>query len=154
MTPMPTERNGPVGARTRCGTPRVHPRTTRIRPSTLDRSSTRQHDGGDASSEPLMHARSCFAISAAILLAAAIPAAAQKAPSILESYQRARALLELAVNAHGGIDALRAARTARVRTVGWDYHPTQSRRVAPPFASTVRNSDAMITLDRDRKGTV
>src|SRR5688500_1155819 len=98
-----------------------------------------------------MHARIAFPISvlAAVVLGTSA-ADAQKAPSMLESYQRARALLELAVNAHGGIDALRAARTARVRTMGWDYHPTQSRRVAPPFDSTVRNSDAMINLDRGR----
>jgi glyoxylase-like metal-dependent hydrolase (beta-lactamase superfamily II) len=98
-----------------------------------------------------MHSRLAFPISlvAAFVLGSS-PTHAQKAPSILESYQRARALLELAVNAHGGVDALRAARVARVQTRGWDYHPTQSRRVAPPFDSTVRNVDAMLDLDRGR----
>ena len=98
-----------------------------------------------------MHRRTFEIVFALAFIAASTsPVAAQKAPSMLESYQRARALLELSVAAHGGIDALRAARVARVRTTGWDYHPTQSRRVAPPFDSTLRSSDMMIDLDKGR----
>ena len=74
---------------------------------------------------------------------------AQKAPTVLEQYHKARTIIDAAVAAHGGMDALRAARKVRVRVEGWDYHPTQSRRIAPPFDSTVRNSEVMIDLDRN-----
>jgi glyoxylase-like metal-dependent hydrolase (beta-lactamase superfamily II) len=89
-------------------------------------------------------------LSVAIGLAIAVPAGAQKTPDVLEAYNKARALLQSAVDAHGGIDALRAMRTAYVKTEGWDYHPTQGRKVAtaPPFDSTVRNSYLMVDLDR------
>ena len=80
----------------------------------------------------------------------AVPAGAQKTQTILEAYNTARNLIQSAVDAHGGIDALRAARTAYVKTEGWDFHPTQGRRVAtaPPFDSTVRNVDLMVDLER------
>jgi len=74
---------------------------------------------------------------------------AQQAPTVLDQYQKALTLIDAAVAAHGGIEALRGARKARARVEGWDYHPTQSRRIAPPFDSTVRNSEVMIDLDRN-----
>ena len=74
---------------------------------------------------------------------------AQQAPTVLDQYNKARAVIESAVAAHGGIETLRAVRKAHVRTQGWDYHPTQSRRIAPPFDSTVRNNEVMIDLDRN-----
>lgn len=74
---------------------------------------------------------------------------AQRVPTVLEQYQKARSLIDAAVAAHGGMDALRAARKVRARAEGWDYHPTQSRRITPPFDSTVRNSEVMIDLDRN-----
>jgi glyoxylase-like metal-dependent hydrolase (beta-lactamase superfamily II) len=105
-----------------------------------------------AHSEPVTMRRHRVPLSLAFLaLSLSAPtAAAQSSPTVLESYQRARTLIELAVAAHGGVDALRAARKARVRISGWDYHPTQGRRIAPPFDSTVRLIDAMIDLDRSR----
>lgn len=73
---------------------------------------------------------------------------AGEAPTILEAYNRARSLIESAVAAHGGIEALRAARHIRVTQAGYDFHRTQGRRVAPPYDSTVRRQDVMIDLTR------
>jgi glyoxylase-like metal-dependent hydrolase (beta-lactamase superfamily II) len=100
--------------------------------------------------------------SALVALAAAIPisdAVAQAAkstahaaspPTMLESYQRARSLIDAAVAAHGGLDALRAARRMRIVQQGYEYHPTQGRRISPPFDSTVRRQDVMIDLSAGR----
>jgi len=77
-------------------------------------------------------------------------ALAQTAPSLLESYGRAKALVDAAVAAHGGVDALRAARQIRVTTEGFDHHRFQSRRLAPPYDSTVRRNEVMIDLARGR----
>jgi glyoxylase-like metal-dependent hydrolase (beta-lactamase superfamily II) len=89
----------------------------------------------------------------AVALSLAVPVRAQHAPAptTLEAYNKARTLIEAAVNAHGGIDALRELRTASVKIVGWDFHPTQGRRVASgtaPLDSTVRTTELMIDLER------
>lgn len=75
---------------------------------------------------------------------------ADAAPSTLESHRRASALIDAAVAAHGGPDALRAARHVRVTLEGHDYHRHQSRRVAAPYDSTVRRHDLMLDLARGR----
>jgi glyoxylase-like metal-dependent hydrolase (beta-lactamase superfamily II) len=72
------------------------------------------------------------------------------APTLRESYARAVRLIDSAVAAHGGVEALRRARRFRVISEGWDYHRTQGSRVAPPYDSTVARSDAMIDLSRGR----
>lgn len=93
----------------------------------------------------------CFLAVAVALTLAAAPARAQQSPTVLEAYTKARTLIEAAVNAHGGIDALREARTASVKILGWDYHLTQGRRVASrnsPLDSTVRNTEMMVDLER------
>jgi glyoxylase-like metal-dependent hydrolase (beta-lactamase superfamily II) len=71
-------------------------------------------------------------------------------PTMLESYQRARSLIGAAVEAHGGIDALRAAAQMRVTQEGYEFHRTQGQRIAPPYDSTVRRNDVMIDLPRGR----
>src|SRR5688572_27154141 len=87
-----------------------------------------------------------------LVLFAANPAVsrAQPAPSMLESYQKAAALIDAAVAAHGGIESLRTARHIRVITEGWDYHRTQGRRVSKPYDSTVARTDLMLDLNRQR----
>ena len=99
--------------------------------------------------------RSCGVLSIA-LLASSIPSPrahaqhATRVPTMLESYARAGQLIDAAVSAHGGIDALRSARRIRVISDGWDFHRTQGSRLAPPYDSTVARSDAMIDLTRSR----
>ena len=84
----------------------------------------------------------------------ATPVAAQHGPAAvpttLESHARAAALIDAAVAAHGGIEALRAARHVRVTLDGYDFHRNQSRRVAPPYDSTLRRQEVMIDLGRNR----
>ena len=99
--------------------------------------------------------RSVVGISIAVIPFSipAIPAHAQqagRAPTMLESYARAGQLIDAAVAAHGGIEALRASRRVRVISDGWDFHRTQGSRVSPPYDSTVARSDAMIDLTRNR----
>jgi glyoxylase-like metal-dependent hydrolase (beta-lactamase superfamily II) len=75
---------------------------------------------------------------------------ANGAPTLRESYAKAVLLIDSAVVAHGGVEALRRSHRVRVITDGWDYHRTQGSRVAPPYDSTVARSDAMIDLSRGR----
>jgi hypothetical protein len=67
-----------------------------------------------------------------------------------DSYARARAIVDAAVAAHGGVDALRAARQMRVTLAGHDVHRNQSKRVAPPYDREPHTVDLMIDLARAR----
>lgn len=75
---------------------------------------------------------------------------AQSAPTTSESYGRARRLVDQAVAAHGGIDALRAARQMRVRREGVDVWRNQSRGAAPPYDRERFASDMHIDLANGR----
>jgi glyoxylase-like metal-dependent hydrolase (beta-lactamase superfamily II) len=86
---------------------------------------------------------------AALLLVVAAPQA-QTPASVTESYTRARALLDAAVAAHGGVEALNAARQIRVTLDGHDVWRNQSRRVDPPYDRERHNVDLMIDLPRQR----
>ena len=68
--------------------------------------------------------------------------------TMLASYARAKSIVDAAVAAHGGVDALRVARHMRVTLEGNDFHRNQSRRVAAPYDSTPRRHDVMIDLAR------
>jgi glyoxylase-like metal-dependent hydrolase (beta-lactamase superfamily II) len=89
----------------------------------------------------------CFLV--VLWLAAAAPQA-QTPSSVTESYARARALLDAAVAAHGGVDALNAARQIRVTLEGHDVWRNQSRRVDPPYDRERHTVDVMIDLPRQR----
>ena len=67
-----------------------------------------------------------------------------------DSARQATAILERAVAAHGGVEALRAARHLRVVMRGHDVHRMQSLRVEPPYDTTLRAHDFMFDLDRGR----
>jgi glyoxylase-like metal-dependent hydrolase (beta-lactamase superfamily II) len=88
--------------------------------------------------------------AASAIAASSLVAQHPAAPTILDQHTRARRLIDAAVAAHGGIDKLRAIRNAHVSILGWDYHPTQGRRLTPPFDSTPRNTDVMTQLDAGR----
>ena len=62
--------------------------------------------------------------------ATAIPAQQQ---SIVESNARARAIIDAAVTAHGGVDALRAAQRIQLSLRGTDHWRNQSARVDRPY---------------------
>src|SRR5215207_5165677 len=59
-------------------------------------------------------------------------------------------LIEAAVAAHGGLEALTAARQMRLTARGFEYHVQQSRRVAPPLDSTVMDLVLMTDIARSR----
>lgn len=71
-------------------------------------------------------------------------------PTIMESYGRARAILDAAIDAHGGMDALRAARRLSVRLEGTAAWRAQSRRVDAPWDTLPYRIDLHVELDRGR----
>ena len=77
-------------------------------------------------------------------------ASAQQPMTIVDSYKRAYDLLEAAIAAHGGPEALAAARHMRLTARGYEYHMHQSRRVAPPLDSTVFDAVLMTDIPRGR----
>ena len=91
-------------------------------------------------------------LSAAIAsaLIRAFSASAQQPMTIVDSYNRAHQLIEAAVAAHGGADALAAARQMRLTARGYEYQMQQSRRVAPPLDSTVMDLVLMTDIARGR----
>ena len=50
-------------------------------------------------------------------------------PDVLDSYRRAQSVLDSALTAHGGLEALRVVRGLHVSLEGRDIHRNQSRRV-------------------------
>ena len=90
-----------------------------------------------------------LSLSAAALLAlVASPVAAQH-QTIRDSYKRAYELLDAAVAAHGGAEAMAAARQMRLTARGHEYHMHQSRLVTP-LDSTVFDAVLMTDLGRGR----
>lgn len=75
---------------------------------------------------------------------------AQPAPATLDTYTRARSLVDRAVAAHGGVDALRSARQIRVVREGYDVWRHQSRGAAAPFDRERFMSDMHIDLANGR----
>src|SRR5262245_50501085 len=75
----------------------------------------------------------------ALLLIAslAMPGSLAAQSSIVESYLQATRIIDAAVAAHGGIEALRASRHMRFVLNGHEFHRFQSRRVNGAFDSTV-----------------
>jgi glyoxylase-like metal-dependent hydrolase (beta-lactamase superfamily II) len=85
-----------------------------------------------------------------LMLAASSRVVSQDAPNIIESYNRAKQLVDRAVASHGGIDALRGARQMRVRFTGDDVWRHQSRAAAPPYDREPHKSELFIDLDKGR----
>jgi glyoxylase-like metal-dependent hydrolase (beta-lactamase superfamily II) len=87
---------------------------------------------------------------AVLLVSTSAALLAQPAPGALDSYTRARRLVDQAVAAHGGLDALRSARQIRVVREGYDVWRHQSRAVKPPFDRERFTSDMHIDLENGR----
>lgn len=71
-------------------------------------------------------------------------------PTTVDSWARASAIIDSAIAAHGGIDAVRAVRKLQVRIEGHDYHRNQSRGVRAPYDSTPRLVHFLSDLARER----
>lgn len=74
---------------------------------------------------------------ACLLIAA--PLAGQEGTLVLQSYQKARQVLDQALAAHGGLKALRDVERITVRHEGTFYNRNQSRRVVEPYDPTPSN---------------
>ena len=93
--------------------------------------------------------RTALGFLAAVAMVIAAPQAQAPSP-VTESYTRAREILDAAVAAHGGAEALNAARQMRVTFEGHDIWRNQSRRVDPPYDRERLDVDLMIDLSRQR----
>jgi glyoxylase-like metal-dependent hydrolase (beta-lactamase superfamily II) len=71
-------------------------------------------------------------------------------PGLLDSYTHARRIIDRAVAAHGGLDALRSARQMRVTRDGHDVWRHQSRPVTPPYDRERFTSELHIDLANGR----
>lgn len=89
-------------------------------------------------------------VSTAFLALGVSASVLAQAPTTMESYARARQLVDQAVTAHGGVDALRAARQMRVLREGHDVWRHQSRGVATPYDRERFTSDMHIDLANGR----
>ncbi|HEY0005142.1 MAG TPA: MBL fold metallo-hydrolase [Pyrinomonadaceae bacterium] len=79
-------------------------------------------------------------------------AAARTAATVgsAQSYRKARQALDAAIDALGGLDAIRAAEDVTVKVQGYSYARNQSVRVQPPYDAETR--DEMLFLDvRNRR---
>jgi len=98
-----------------------------------------------------MPARSAICLTALLPLVLAIPAsAAQQDPGSLGSYRRARAVLDQAIAAHGGLERLRGITTLVLRHEGQFFNRNQSHRVAPPYDPTPSNGRLVVDQPRGR----
>jgi glyoxylase-like metal-dependent hydrolase (beta-lactamase superfamily II) len=98
---------------------------------------------------PMPHTLTALALCATLTLAPTI-VWGQTALSATELYAKARALLDTAVAAHGGMDALRTARKIRITMDGIDYRRGQSRRATPPWDAMPFEAEMLLDLDRGR----
>jgi glyoxylase-like metal-dependent hydrolase (beta-lactamase superfamily II) len=114
---------------------------------------TRDADRGCAPRHPLSSCPAMLKRSAIVLVAAVLlpPAArAQHPTTLIESAARARAIVDAAVAAHGGVEALRAAQRIHVVLRGSDFWRNQSVRVEPPYDSRDAFSELMLDVPASR----
>lgn len=74
----------------------------------------------------------------------------EQAPTIADSYQQARRLLDHAIDAHGGGAALQRARRVHIEFSGQDVWRHQSRRPAPPYDRRPAAGELRVDLDAGR----
>jgi glyoxylase-like metal-dependent hydrolase (beta-lactamase superfamily II) len=86
----------------------------------------------------------------AVPLLAAAPLSAQTPENSLESYRRARAVLDASLEAYGGVAQLRAPRSISIRHEGQSHWRNQSPRVAPPYAATATSGLLVLDLAGNR----
>lgn len=72
--------------------------------------------------------------------------AAAQAPTVIQQNTKARTIVDEAVAAHGGVDALTAARRIHVVMRGQDIWRNQSIKVAPPYDTRPAVFEVMLDL--------
>lgn len=94
--------------------------------------------------------RMIMVVVAVMVVAAPAGLWSQQTPTIADSYQQARRLIDRAIAAHGGLDVLRRARRVHIQFAGDDVWRHQSRRPAPPYDRRPAAGALRIDLDAGR----
>lgn len=89
-----------------------------------------------------------FVVAALIILHASTSIIAQQLNAPQRSYQQARRVLDDAIEAHGGLEAMRAIKDFTLKEKGKLYARFQSPAPEPPFA--IGTSDETLIVDMDR----
>ena len=92
--------------------------------------------------------RKLFFVATLVLLLAATPLVAQQPNASQRSYQQARRVLDDAIEAHGGLEALRAIKDFTLKEKGKLHARYQSPGAEPPFA--VGTSEETLIVDTER----
>ena len=93
-----------------------------------------------------MHQR--LFLIATLVLSTSITLMAQQPSAAQRSYQQARRVLDDAIEAHGGLEALRGIKDFTLKEKGKVYARFQSPGAEPPFAAG--NSEETLVVDTDR----
>jgi glyoxylase-like metal-dependent hydrolase (beta-lactamase superfamily II) len=89
-----------------------------------------------------------FVVAALIILQASTSVIAQQPNASQRSYQQARRVLDDAIEAHGGVEALRAIKDFTLKEKGKLHARFQSPAAEPPFA--VGTSEETLIVDTER----
>jgi glyoxylase-like metal-dependent hydrolase (beta-lactamase superfamily II) len=89
-----------------------------------------------------------FVVVTFIVLQASSAVLAQQLDASQRSYQQARRVLDAAIEAHGGLEALRAIKDFTLKEKGKIYARYQSPAVEPPFAAG--SSEETLVIDTER----
>jgi glyoxylase-like metal-dependent hydrolase (beta-lactamase superfamily II) len=89
-----------------------------------------------------------FVVATLIVLQASANAGAQQVDASQRSYQQARRVLDDAIAAHGGLEALRAVKDFTLKEKGKIYARYQSPAAEPPFAAGTSEETLIVDTER------
>ncbi|MGI9105563.1 MAG: MBL fold metallo-hydrolase [Pyrinomonadaceae bacterium] len=95
----------------------------------------------------------CLALFTAVLSSVENASGQPQPPELTaseKSYREAKRVLDTAVAAYGGLDALRSIENFMIRHEGFTVHRNQSRRTAPPYERTPLGGTLIMDLKRER----
>jgi len=89
-----------------------------------------------------------FVVATLIVLQASAATQAQQVDASQRSYQQARRVLDDAIAAHGGLEALRAVKDFTLREKGKIYARYQSPAAEPPYAAGISEETLIVDTER------
>jgi hypothetical protein len=92
--------------------------------------------------------RKLFFAATLVLLLTATPLVAQQSNASMRSYQQARSVLDDAIEAHGGLEALRAIKDFTLKEKGKLHARFQSPTADPPFSVGTSEETLIVDLER------
>ncbi len=92
--------------------------------------------------------RKLFLVATLVLLLASTPVVAQQQNASQRSYQQARRVLDDAIEAHGGVEALRAIKDFTLKEKGKLHARFQSPGAEPPFATGTSEETLIVDTER------